>query len=216
MPELNEDLEEGSELPTAALQQLGEWSLRQENSLLLADAQLAGSVQLLNGELSQNGHQLPFKLTGSLGDQTEIVCDPPAIKIDWQQEALCAQVDNEMFFPEKGGSTKEAKIVCGHCDVAALCLKYALSKNERFGVWGGLSERERRIIQFSQLEGAAFEERLSQVSKLVTERYGSGSDEDMLGVIKLLMRVNGDPADEDGEDYGAELPQLAAHSIASN
>lgn len=65
---------------------------------------------------------------------------------EWALDALCAQVDNDIFFPEKGGSTREAKQVCVDCPVAAECLDYALANNERFGIWGGLSERERRRL----------------------------------------------------------------------
>ena len=66
---------------------------------------------------------------------------------DWQDRALCAQTDPEAFFPEKGGSTREAKKVCRSCEVRAECLEYALEHDERFGIWGGLSERERRRIK---------------------------------------------------------------------
>lgn len=62
----------------------------------------------------------------------------------WQQQALCAQTDPEAFFPEKGGSTREAKAVCFSCEVREECLQYALENDERFGIWGGMSERERR------------------------------------------------------------------------
>ncbi len=65
----------------------------------------------------------------------------------WQERALCAQTDPEAFFPEKGGSTREAKRVCVGCDVRAECLEYALLHDERFGIWGGLSERERRRLR---------------------------------------------------------------------
>ena len=65
----------------------------------------------------------------------------------WQADALCAQTDPEAFFPEKGGSTREAKRVCQSCDVRAECLEYALAHDERFGIWGGLSERERRKLK---------------------------------------------------------------------
>ena len=65
----------------------------------------------------------------------------------WQEEALCAQTDPEAFFPEKGGSTREAKRVCVGCDVRAECLEFALRNDERFGIWGGLSERERRRLK---------------------------------------------------------------------
>ncbi len=66
---------------------------------------------------------------------------------DWQERALCAQTDPEAFFPEKGGSTREAKRICLGCEVRAECLDYALAHDERFGIWGGLSERERRRLR---------------------------------------------------------------------
>ena len=68
-------------------------------------------------------------------------------ELGWQTDALCAQTDPEAFFPEKGGSTRDAKKVCGACNVKAQCLEYALANDERFGIWGGLSERERRRLR---------------------------------------------------------------------
>ena len=65
----------------------------------------------------------------------------------WQSESLCAQTDPEAFFPEKGGSTRDAKKICGSCEVRSECLEYALQNDERFGIWGGLSERERRKLR---------------------------------------------------------------------
>ena len=65
----------------------------------------------------------------------------------WQAGALCAQTDPEAFFPEKGGSTREAKSVCKTCTVKQECLEYALQNDERYGIWGGLSERERRKLR---------------------------------------------------------------------
>lgn len=70
-----------------------------------------------------------------------------ADELSWQEQALCAQTDPEAFFPEKGGSTREAKKVCMGCEVQKECLDYALDNDERFGVWGGLSERERRKLK---------------------------------------------------------------------
>ena len=69
------------------------------------------------------------------------------IELSWQERSLCAQTDPEAFFPEKGGSTREAKRVCLSCDVRQECLEYALAHDERFGIWGGLSERERRRLK---------------------------------------------------------------------
>jgi WhiB family redox-sensing transcriptional regulator len=76
----------------------------------------------------------------------EVTGDLPE-ELAWQERALCAQTDPEAFFPEKGGSTREAKRVCMSCDVRAECLTYALANDERFGIWGGLSERERRRVK---------------------------------------------------------------------
>jgi WhiB family redox-sensing transcriptional regulator len=66
---------------------------------------------------------------------------------DWRDEAICAGTDAEEFFPEKGGTTRYAKAICIPCPVRAECLRYALDHDERFGIWGGLSERERRALK---------------------------------------------------------------------
>jgi WhiB family redox-sensing transcriptional regulator len=63
---------------------------------------------------------------------------------EWMADGLCAQVDPELWFPEKGGSTRQAKAVCARCTVCPECLAYALANDDRFGVWGGTSERDRR------------------------------------------------------------------------
>jgi WhiB family redox-sensing transcriptional regulator len=65
---------------------------------------------------------------------------------DWVAAAVCASTDPEIFFPEKGGSTRSAKAICRRCPVAAECLAAALARDERFGIWGGLSERDRRAL----------------------------------------------------------------------
>ena len=67
--------------------------------------------------------------------------------LSWQTDSLCAQTDPEAFFPEKGGSTRDAKKICTSCEVRNQCLEYALANDERFGIWGGLSERERRKLR---------------------------------------------------------------------
>ena len=75
------------------------------------------------------------------------LADEEGNPLGWQTDALCAQTDPEAFFPEKGGSTREAKKVCIGCEVRSECLEYALANDERFGIWGGLSERERRKLK---------------------------------------------------------------------
>ncbi len=65
----------------------------------------------------------------------------------WQSRANCMGVDPELFFPERGSSTREAKEVCRGCVVREDCLEYALANSEKFGIWGGMSERERRRVR---------------------------------------------------------------------
>jgi WhiB family transcriptional regulator, redox-sensing transcriptional regulator len=95
----------------------------------------------------------PTPLTPAGRPQLSLVPDrveaAPATEEDdqWQENALCAQTDPEAFFPEKGGSTREAKRICLGCEVRDKCLEYALANDERFGIWGGLSERERRRLK---------------------------------------------------------------------
>ena len=81
------------------------------------------------------------------------VLAPPS----WTKDALCTQVDPELFFPDKGGSTRAAKKICGRCPVRAACLEYALDYESgamgtatsygAVGVYGGLSAIERRRLR---------------------------------------------------------------------
>jgi len=82
-----------------------------------------------------------------VSEMLRLVVNEEIDEMGWQEKALCAQTDPEAFFPEKGGSTREAKKVCLSCEVRSECLDYALKNDERFGIWGGLSERERRRIR---------------------------------------------------------------------
>lgn len=84
-----------------------------------------------------------LSLVPDVSDYAMLTPDDP----QWQEKALCAQTDPEAFFPEKGGSTREAKRICLGCEVKDACLEYALANDERFGIWGGLSERERRRLK---------------------------------------------------------------------
>lgn len=65
---------------------------------------------------------------------------------EWMSHGTCSQIDPEAWFPEMGQSTRDAKKVCTTCPVQTACLQYALDNGERYGVWGGLSERERRRL----------------------------------------------------------------------
>lgn len=87
----------------------------------------------------------------------------PIRPYNWRVEAACAQVDPKLFHLEKGESTREAKLICNGdstrgvpaCPVRERCLEEALEREERFGVWGGVSERDRRKMVKARKERAA-------------------------------------------------------------
>lgn len=67
----------------------------------------------------------------------------------WQDNAACRGMDPELFFPDIGHSMNaiRAKRVCATCPVADHCLEYALTSGERFGIWGGVGEPERKRLR---------------------------------------------------------------------
>jgi WhiB family redox-sensing transcriptional regulator len=65
---------------------------------------------------------------------------PPA----WTEQALCAQIDGDMFYPDDGARRPDIKRICGGCPVRAQCLTAAMANKEEHGIWGGLTPRERR------------------------------------------------------------------------
>ena len=73
------------------------------------------------------------------------------VRQGWQLKANCMGVDPELFFPERGTSTREAKEVCRGCVVREDCLDHAIAAGEKFGIWGGMSERERRRVRRSRI-----------------------------------------------------------------
>ena len=68
------------------------------------------------------------------------------IPVDWMVDAACRDADPGIFFIDHpgSGSAAEARAVCTRCPVRVECLDYALAANERHGIWGGLTERQRR------------------------------------------------------------------------
>lgn len=72
--------------------------------------------------------------------------------MDWRDRSACLTVDPELFFPvgNTGPAVEQidrAKTVCYSCPVTEHCLQYALDTNQDSGVWGGLSEDERRALK---------------------------------------------------------------------
>lgn len=68
-------------------------------------------------------------------------------ELSWQDYANCRGADADLFFPERGASTRKAKAICAECQVRQECLEFAIQIGEKFGIWGGMSERERRKIR---------------------------------------------------------------------
>ena len=73
---------------------------------------------------------------------------------NWARKALCLDMETEDFFPKRGESTKHVKAICRSCPVVKPCLEFAIRNTEKFGVWGGTSERERRKMRSAKLRYA--------------------------------------------------------------
>lgn len=71
----------------------------------------------------------------------------------WMDQARCQETWPDAFFPEKGENSREAKRICMACPVRAKCLEYALEHDEKHGLWGGLSERQRYAIKRRRRRG---------------------------------------------------------------
>jgi WhiB family transcriptional regulator, redox-sensing transcriptional regulator len=76
-------------------------------------------------------------------------------ELAWLDFALCAEVAGDLWFPPKGSGSREAKAVCMQCPVRAQCLQYALDNEIVHGIFGGLSDRQRRAIRVAGKERAA-------------------------------------------------------------
>ena len=63
---------------------------------------------------------------------------------DWRAEGLCAQINPDLFFAVGAVEHKQAKRICRACPVREQCLSYAMDSPIDHGIWGGLTERERR------------------------------------------------------------------------
>jgi len=65
---------------------------------------------------------------------------------EWMLDALCREIDGELFFPGDTNAWREAKKACSLCNVSSECLEYAL-KEDVVGIWGGTTERERLALK---------------------------------------------------------------------
>jgi WhiB family redox-sensing transcriptional regulator len=71
--------------------------------------------------------------------------DPPPPD-HWQQQAACYGIDPDVFFPTSEEEAAEALDFCAECRIREICLAWALKNGERYGVWGGLTEQQRRRL----------------------------------------------------------------------
>ena len=79
----------------------------------------------------------------------------PVLDGDWSDRARCRGLDPDQFFVRGAAQARRAIAVCGRCDVKEQCLRYALENAVDFGVWGGLTERQRRAYQRRMLANAS-------------------------------------------------------------
>jgi WhiB family transcriptional regulator, redox-sensing transcriptional regulator len=79
--------------------------------------------------------------------------------LEWKQRGACNGLDPAIMYPNRGDTlgSRKAKAICGGCVVRGMCLEYSMSNGEKFGIWGGMSERERRLLRRRRalLEGAS-------------------------------------------------------------
>ena len=68
-------------------------------------------------------------------------------RMPWETQARCHQYDPEIFFDPRTRSERKAKAICAKCPVRVECLALALQSRAQFGVWGGLTEDERRRVR---------------------------------------------------------------------
>jgi WhiB family redox-sensing transcriptional regulator len=65
----------------------------------------------------------------------------------WADFGRCAGVDPDVFFPRPGDDTSRAKSLCQQCPVRSACLEWALDTNQKHGIWGGMTEGQRRRLR---------------------------------------------------------------------
>jgi WhiB family redox-sensing transcriptional regulator len=79
-----------------------------------------------------------------LSDTTEFIPIPITEERPWAVFSACREKDPDLFFPEDRKAATEALAICATCTVRVDCLEYAIEADIRYGVWGGLTDRQRR------------------------------------------------------------------------
>ncbi|HEX2299677.1 MAG TPA: WhiB family transcriptional regulator [Pseudonocardiaceae bacterium] len=119
------------------------------------------------------------------------ITPPPA----WMARGTCAQVgDPELFYPEgEPVATARAKQVCAGCPVRAECLAYALGRDERHGIWGGMSAWQRRKLvgpRDRRTPSAGVRERATEIRRLTAGGLSDRQVADRIGVTdRTVLRI---------------------------
>ena len=106
---------------------------------------------------------------------------------NWRESALCAQVDTSLFYPDRGCSGADAKRICQACEARSECLEYALAHDERFGIWGGLSERERRKLKRGNAKNGKTA-RADKARRLIAEGHSDAEVAELTGLARDTVR----------------------------
>ena len=81
--------------------------------------------------------------------------------LDWQLDGLCTQTDPDLFFPVNAAQQKAATKICAECPVRILCANFAIQTNQEFGVWGGLTEEDRKQLRSKKNSRAGIGNKIS-------------------------------------------------------
>jgi WhiB family transcriptional regulator, redox-sensing transcriptional regulator len=76
-----------------------------------------------------------------------LLADSMLSRPNWQSQGACGDSEPNVFFPERGASVLPALAICGNCAVSSECLSYAMERSHLVGIWGGTSERQRRLLR---------------------------------------------------------------------
>lgn len=157
--------------------------------------------------------------------------DLHAERYAWRAYAACTAHPEVDFFPERGHSTREAKAICATCPVKDACLEVALANGEKFGIWGGMSERERRRIrrdrhQLGTREATTIEERIVDLLHRVGGTWNGDLDtlarrldrapNSVRQAIYVLQREGLVTTTKEGGGKGHGAPSITAVHLVTN
>ena len=111
---------------------------------------------------------------------------PARFAARWRELAACRGAGLNLFFPERGESAGPARRVCAACPVREPCLDYAISNRIVHGIWGGLTERERRALQ-SRWVRASRRERDEAIAAAAAAGYTKASIGREFGLARISV-----------------------------